>query len=43
MALAAAFYAAEEGRVIRRQHLVQAVRREYQKLGRTWNESEWGR
>jgi SpoVK/Ycf46/Vps4 family AAA+-type ATPase len=42
IALAAAFYAAEEGRVIRMQHLVQAVRRECQKLGRTWNESEWG-
>jgi AAA+ superfamily predicted ATPase len=42
IALAAAFYAAEAGEVIRMQHLIQAARREYQKLGRTWNESEWG-
>jgi len=41
IALAAAFYAAEDGRVIRLPHLLHAVRREYQKLGRTWNEAEW--
>jgi len=41
IALAAAFYAAEDGRVIRMPHLMQAARREYQKLGRTWNEVEW--
>ena len=40
--LAAAFYAASDGRVIRMPHLRQAARREFQKLGRTWNESEWG-
>jgi AAA+ superfamily predicted ATPase len=37
IALTAAFYAAEEGGAIRMSHIVQAVRREYQKLGRTWN------
>jgi SpoVK/Ycf46/Vps4 family AAA+-type ATPase len=41
MTLAAAFYAAEDGRVIRLPHLLRAVRREYQKLGRTWNEANW--
>ncbi|HEX3034024.1 MAG TPA: AAA family ATPase [Thermodesulfobacteriota bacterium] len=41
ISLAAAFYAAGEGGVIRMHHLVQAVRREYQKLGRIWNEAEW--
>ncbi len=40
IALAAAFYAAEDGGVIRMPHLVQAARREYQKLGRIWNEIE---
>ena len=40
MGLAAAFYAASEDRVIRMPHLVQAARREYQKLGRTWNETQ---
>jgi len=38
IALAAAFYAAAEGGRIRMPHLVQAARREHQKLGRTWNE-----
>lgn len=33
-ALAAAFLAATDGSEVRRQHLLQAVRREYQKLGR---------
>lgn len=41
IALAAAFYAAEAGDRIQMSHLVQAARREYQKLGRTWNEVEW--
>ncbi|HEX5734719.1 MAG TPA: ATP-binding protein [Blastocatellia bacterium] len=41
IALAAAFYAASDGKVIRMSHLIQAARREYQKLGRTWNEAEW--
>jgi SpoVK/Ycf46/Vps4 family AAA+-type ATPase len=37
--LAAAFYAASDGGVVGLQHLVQAARREFQKLGRTWNET----
>lgn len=40
IALAAAFYAAADGRVIHQAHLARAARREFQKLGRTWNESE---
>src|SRR5215470_3149374 len=36
--LAAAFYAAADGHVIKMEHLLQAVRREFQKLGRTWNQ-----
>jgi SpoVK/Ycf46/Vps4 family AAA+-type ATPase len=39
--LAAAFYAAADGRVIRQQHLIRAARREFQKLGRNWNERDW--
>jgi hypothetical protein len=38
IALAAAFHAAGNGRVIQMPHLWQAARREHQKLGRTWNE-----
>jgi len=41
IALAAAFYAAEAEQEIGWSHLVRAVRREYQKLGRTWSEAEW--
>lgn len=41
IALASAFYAAEDGGIIRMAHLVRAARREYQKLGRIWNEAEW--
>jgi len=37
----AAFLAAADGGVIAMPHLVKASRREYQKLGRTWNENEW--
>jgi AAA+ superfamily predicted ATPase len=40
IALAAAFYAAGNGRVIQMPHLLQAARREHQKLGRTWREAE---
>jgi ATP-dependent 26S proteasome regulatory subunit len=36
--LTAAFYAASDGGVIRMLHLIQAARREYQKLGRTWQD-----
>lgn len=39
--LAAAFYAASDGRVIRQEHLIRAARREFQKLGRNWNERDW--
>ncbi len=38
--LAAAFYAARDGGVIRMPHLLQAARREHQKLGRVWNEAQ---
>ncbi len=37
----AAFLAVSDGGVIAMPHLVKASRREYQKLGRTWNENEW--
>jgi DNA polymerase III delta prime subunit len=40
IALAAAFYAAGNGRVIQMPHLLQAARREHQKLGRTWRETD---
>jgi hypothetical protein len=36
--LAAAFYAAADGGLISMPHLIQAARREFQKLGRTWDE-----
>ncbi len=39
IALAAAFYAAEDVGVVSRRHLMRAARREYEKLGRTLNES----
>jgi hypothetical protein len=38
IALAAAFTAAAEGRPIGMSHLLQATRREHQKLGRNWIE-----
>jgi SpoVK/Ycf46/Vps4 family AAA+-type ATPase len=40
IAVTAAFYAVEDGGIIRMTHLVRAVRREYQKMGRIWNETE---
>ncbi|HEX7313610.1 MAG TPA: AAA family ATPase [Pyrinomonadaceae bacterium] len=40
IALASAFYAAADGRVIRAPHLMRAARREYQKLGRKLNEED---
>jgi AAA+ superfamily predicted ATPase len=40
VALAAAFFAAEEGRPVRMRHLLRAVRREYQKLGKTLSDAE---
>jgi len=36
IALAAAFFAASDGKVIQKPHLALAVRREFQKLGRSW-------
>jgi ATP-dependent 26S proteasome regulatory subunit len=41
ISLASAFYAAGDGRVIHMSHLIRAARREFQKLGRTWDEAEW--
>lgn len=38
IALAAAFFAAGDGGVIRMSHLIQGGRREFQKIGRKWNE-----
>jgi AAA+ superfamily predicted ATPase len=38
--LAAAFYAASDGGLIRQEHLVNAARREFQKLGQSWSESD---
>ena len=40
MALTAAFYAAADRGVVRTSHLVQAARREHQKLARSWNPGE---
>ncbi|NJK65806.1 MAG: ATP-binding protein [Microcoleus sp. CSU_2_2] len=40
IALAAAFLAADDGRIINMNHLLQAVRREYQKLGRILMEED---
>jgi AAA+ superfamily predicted ATPase len=37
IAISAAFYAARSGGAIEMSHLLLAARREYQKLGRTWN------
>jgi len=42
IALAAAFHAASDGKVIRMAHLIRAAGREHQKLGRTWNGVEQG-
>jgi ATP-dependent 26S proteasome regulatory subunit len=42
IALAAAFDAASDGKVIRLPHIAKAARREFQKLGRTWNEIKRG-
>ena len=41
IALAAAFDAASDGKVIRMPHIKKAARREFQKLGRTWAEVQW--
>jgi AAA+ superfamily predicted ATPase len=41
IALAAAFFAASDGGVIRKEHLSNATRREYQKLGQSWSDVEY--
>ncbi len=41
IALAAAFYAAADDGVVGMPHLARAARREYQKLGRSWDEPAW--
>jgi hypothetical protein len=38
IAIAAAFYAVEDGNAVQMKHLIQAAQREYQKLGRTWQD-----
>ena len=40
IAMTAAYYAASNGRRIRMSHLMLAARREFQKLGRTWSETQ---
>lgn len=40
IALAAAFFAAGDGGVIRMSHLIQGGRREFQKIGRKWSEEQ---
>jgi SpoVK/Ycf46/Vps4 family AAA+-type ATPase len=40
IALAAAFYAAAESSAVRMPHLLKAARREYQKLGQSWDRPE---
>jgi len=42
MALAAAFYAAGDGGVIRMEHLIRAANREHQKIGRSWDATQLG-
>lgn len=41
VALAAAFLAAEDGKVVKKKHLVHAIKREYQKIGRTITAKEF--
>jgi len=42
IALAAAFLAAADGRVVTMSHLIRATRREYQKMGKVITEGEFG-
>jgi hypothetical protein len=42
VALAAAFLAAEDGSLITMAHLLQAIRREYQKMGKSLSDAELG-
>jgi len=41
IALAAAFFAASDGGVIRKEHVTNATRREYQKLGQSWSDGDF--
>jgi ATP-dependent 26S proteasome regulatory subunit len=41
VALAAAFLAAKDGRVVKKTHLVHAIKREYQKIGRLISPKEF--
>ena len=41
IALAAAFLAADDDRVIKKQHLIHAIKREYQKIGRIITEQDF--
>jgi SpoVK/Ycf46/Vps4 family AAA+-type ATPase len=43
IALTAAFFAVEDGGVITMNHLIKAAQREYQKLGRIWDEKQWSK
>jgi SpoVK/Ycf46/Vps4 family AAA+-type ATPase len=43
MVVAAAFYAAADGGPIQMKHLLHAARREYTKMGRTWEAADWPR
>ncbi|MFO8009689.1 MAG: ATP-binding protein [Dehalococcoidia bacterium] len=42
IALSAAFLAASDGRSINMEHLIRATKREYQKVGKLWNETDFG-
>ncbi|MBW2690252.1 MAG: ATP-binding protein, partial [Deltaproteobacteria bacterium] len=42
IALAAAFLAADDGRVVNISHLIRATQREYQKMGKVMMEGEFG-
>lgn len=42
IALAAAFYAADDGKIVTMAHLIQATKREYQKMGRLCDRSDFG-
>jgi ATP-dependent 26S proteasome regulatory subunit len=43
IALAAAFFAADDGQVVQMSHLMRAVRREYQKIGKLLSFEELGK
>ncbi len=43
IALSAAFYAANNGQIVKMEHLVRATKREFQKIGRPCGKSEFGK